>query len=81
MSYKSNVIVGRFTEADAEELRSRNPGATAYIPPVIETRAEARKEAIKIANQDIAYNEVIVSTRMKDETDAGWAFSITVADK
>jgi hypothetical protein len=82
MSYKSNIVVARFTEAEAEKFKSVNPGATAmHMPPFIGTRADARKEVTKIANQSIADSEKVVGIRLKDETDAGWMFSITVDDK
>lgn len=82
MSYKSNIVVARFTEADAEEFKFMNPRATAiHMPPIVGSRADARKEAVKIANQTIADNECVVTARLKDETDAGWVFSVTIEDK
>lgn len=82
MSYKSNIAVARFTKADAEEFKSANPRATAiHMPPLVGTRAEAFMEATKIANQEIADSEMVVSIRMKDETDAGWMFVATVSKK
>jgi hypothetical protein len=82
MSYKNTVIVARFTEADEEEFKRANPGVdTRRMQPVINTRAEAREEAIKIASREIANNEVVAGIRLTEETDAGWIFSATVIDK
>lgn len=79
MSYKNTVIVARFTEADAEDFKSMNHGAP--MQPIIENRADARKEARKIAEQEIADNEVITSIRQTVVTGVGWVFSVTVDDK
>lgn len=79
MSYKHTVIVARFTEADAEDFKSKFPGAP--VQPVITNRAEARKEARKIAEQEIADNEVITSLRQAVVTGYGWVYFATVEDK
>lgn len=82
MSYKTNVIVVRFTELDAKNFKAMSPGTPSMrMQPIIDSRAKAREEAVKIAEQEIADNEKVVGVRLTDETGAGWIFSVTVDDK
>jgi hypothetical protein len=82
MSYKITVGVARFTEADEKEFKEENPRATAiHMPPIVGTRAEARKEALKVATEQIADSEQVDSIRMMEETPAGWLFAATVGRK
>jgi uncharacterized membrane protein YkoI len=73
MSYKTNVIVVRFTELDAKNFKTTQT--------IVDTRAKAREEAVKIAEQEIAGNEKVTGLRLTDETGAGWIYSVTIDDK
>lgn len=78
MARKETVVIGRFTKDDAEEFKA-NTGRDIY--PVVVTRDEARKQALLIGTQESADNEHAVSARLKEETDAGWVFAVTIKSK
>jgi hypothetical protein len=78
MAHKETVIIGRFTKDDAEEFEVHT-GRDIY--PVVATREEARKQAILIGTQESADNEHAVSARLKEETNAGWVFVVTIDNK
>ena len=78
MARKETVVIGRFTKEDAEEFQTKT-GRNIY--PVVETLDEARKEAVLIGTQESADNEHAVSARLKEETDAGWVFTVTIENK
>lgn len=78
MAHKETVVIGRFTKEDAEEFKAKT-GRNIY--PVVVTREEARNQAILIGTQESADNEHAVSARLKEETDAGWVFTVTIENK
>jgi hypothetical protein len=51
------------------------------MQPIVDSRAKAREEAVKIAELEIADSEKVAGIRLTDETGAGWIFAVTVDDK